>query len=193
MGKDAYVHNVSIAALASGISEENMNNYKMVNNPDVKTKLNQLAANSAPMWEGVDTPEKLKGLSLAIVWGFSFPALAELGQIWKIAEPKEGTTGWVDNFMISHTLENKPKLKMIAEEWLNYTLSDAYQLYDVRGLACAPVTTTIKSKLTPEEITAFNLDDPKHFQNNRILWKILEKKDRKGLERLWSNALKSAK
>ena len=159
----------------------------------MKTKLNQLAANSAPMWEGVDTPEKLKGLSLAIVWGFSFPALAELGQIWKIAEPKEGTTGWVDNFMISHTLENKPKLKMIAEEWLNYTLSDAYQLYDVRGLACAPVTTTIKSKLTPEEITAFNLDDPKHFQNNRILWKILEKKDRKGLERLWSNVLKSAK
>jgi len=193
LGKDAYVHNVSVAALASGIPESKMNDYKTVNNPDIKSKLAELAVNSAPMWEGVDTPEKLKGLSLAIVWGFSLPALAEQGEVWKIAEPKEGTTGWVDNFMLSHTLKDKPKLKLIAEEWLNYTLSDAYQVYDVRGLACAPTTTTVKSKLTKEEVESFNLNNPAHFQENRILWKILDKMDRKGLERLWKNALKQRK
>jgi spermidine/putrescine transport system substrate-binding protein len=192
LGKDAYVHNVSITALAMGIPPNDMNNYRKLNTPAFQKKLGLLAANSAPMWEGVDTPESLKGLSLAVVWGFSLPGLKEQGETWRIAEPEEGTTGWVDNFMISHTLENNPKLRRIAEEWLNYVLSDDYQVYDVRGLACAPVTETVKDKLTLEEVRQFHLDDPGHFEKNRILWKILDKQDRKGLQRLWTKAIEEA-
>ncbi|MCP4693332.1 MAG: hypothetical protein GY859_35150 [Desulfobacterales bacterium] len=51
----------------------------------------------------------------------------------------------------------------------------------------------VNDKLTPEEIAQFHLDDPTHFDKNRIPWKILGKKDRKGLKRLWDNALKAAK
>ncbi len=193
LGKDAYVHNVSITALAMGISSDDMNKFAVVNTPEFQEKLAQLAGNSAPMWEGVDSAKVLKGLPLSVVWGFSLPGLKEMGETWKIAEPKEGTTGWVDNFMISHTLESKPNLRRIAEEWLNYVLSDSYQEYDVRGLACAPVTTTVKAKLTQEEIEQFHLDDPSHFEKNRILWKILSKKDRKGLDRLWTEALTARK
>ncbi len=162
LGKDAYVHNVSITALSMGISSNDMNNFMVLNTPEFQAKLAQLAANSAPMWEGVDSAKILKGLSLAIVWGFSLPELKKMGEIWKIAEPKEGTTGWVDNFMISHTLESKPTLRRIAEEWCNFVLSDDYQIYDARGLACPPVTTTVQTKLTPEEIEQFHLDDSTH-------------------------------
>lgn len=192
LGKDAYVHNVSITALALGVSAADMNNFRKVNTPGMKEKLAQLAAGSAPMWEGVDSADNLKGLSLAVVWGFSFPGLKEMGEEWKIAEPKEGTTGWVDNFMISHTLEAKPKLRRIAEEWLNFVLSDDYQIYDVRGLAAGPVTTTVRAKLTDAEVAQFRLDDPAHFEKNRILWKILNKKDRRGLQKLWTGALKKS-
>lgn len=193
LGKDAYIHNVTLTALANGVSKDKIYDYRTVNTPEIQGKLASLATNSAPMWEGVDDADSLKGLSLAVVWGFSLPALQQIGETWKIAEPSEGTTGWVDNFALSHTLDNKPELKKVAEEWLNFVLSDEYQAYDVRGLACGPVTTTVKAILTPEEIAQFHLEDPSHFDSNRILWAILDKKDRKGLKRLWDNALKKAK
>ncbi len=191
LGQDAYVHNVSITALAMGYTRDEINNYKKLNTPEMQTQLAALVANSAPMWQGVDDADTLKGLSLALVWGFSFPALAEQGEVWKIAEPVEGTTGWVDNFMISHTLEEKHQLKRIAEEWLNYAIDDDYQQYTVRGLACAPVTSGVAASLTEDEIQSLHLDDPQHFEKNRILWKILDKKDRNGLKRLWEKAFKA--
>ncbi len=91
------------------------------------------------------------------------------------------------------SLAETQTLRKIAEEWCNFVLSDDYQIYDVRGLACAPVTTTVQAKLTPEEIAQFHLDEPSHFEKNRILWKILGKKDRKGLEGLWTDALAGRK
>ncbi len=191
LGQDAYVHNVSITALAMGHERDDINNYKKLNTVEVQAKLGELAANSAHMWQGVDDAKTLKGLSLAVVWGFSIPALADQGEVWKIAEPLEGTTGWVDNFMISYTLEDKPKLKRIAEAWLDYVLSDDYQRYTVRGLACAPVTSNAAELFTENEVQALHLNDPSHFEKNRILWKILDKKDRNGLKRLWDKALKS--
>ncbi len=190
---DQYEQNVYVTALALGISPDDIHNYKKVNTPEVQEKLAQLAANANSLWEGVDKVEDLKGLALATVWGFSLSGLKEAGETWKIAEPVEGTTGWVDNFMISHTLEDNPKLKQIAEEWLNFTLSDDYQVYVVRGLACPPTTTSVVAKLTPEEIAQFHLDDPSHFAKNRILWPTLSKSDRNGLERLWNDAVKKSK
>jgi spermidine/putrescine-binding protein len=189
LGKHAYLHNVSLTALAMGISKDKIWDYPTLNTPELQGKLATLAANSGPMWEGVDDANTLKGQSLAAVWGFSLPELKSLGEPWKIAQPTEGTTGWVDNFLISHTLKDKPKLKRIAEEWLNFTLSDEYQIYDVRGLACAPVTTTVNSVLTPEEVSELHLDDPSHFEKNIILWKVLKKKDRNGIKRLWDGAM----
>lgn len=192
-GADQYEHNVSLTALAMGIPREKIYDYKTLNNPDFQEKLAQLAVNAHGLWQGVDDPETLKGLSIAAVWGFSFSELKARGEVWKIAEPKEGTTGWVDNFMISHTIANDSKKIRVAEEWLNFVLSDAYQAYVVRGLACSPVTTTVNASLTPEEIENFHLDDPTHFEKNMILWPVLDKTDRKGLERLWDMALSQRK
>ncbi|MCP4716718.1 MAG: extracellular solute-binding protein, partial [Deltaproteobacteria bacterium] len=192
-GAGQYEHNVSMTALAMGIAPEKIYDFKTINTPELQAKLADLAVNAQGMWVGVDDVKTLKGRSIAAVWGFSLPELKKMGETWKIAEPKEGTTGWVDNFMISNTLKDKPKLLKIAEEWLNFVLSDDYQVYDVRGLACAPVTTTVKAKLTAEEVAQFHLDDPGHFQKNRILWKVLGKQDRKGLKSLWDAALAKRK
>ncbi len=110
-----------------------------------------------------------------------------------MAEPREGTTAWVDNFMISHTLRDKPKLKMIAEEWLNLVLSDEFQLHMVQAVGVGPVVTSIMGKLSPEEVKRFHLDDPTYFKKNRILWPTLKKAERKGFKRLWDKALKDSK
>ncbi len=111
-----------------------------------------------------------------------------MGEVWAMAEPKEGTTAWVDNLMISHTLKDKPKLRQIAEELINIVVSDDNQIEYSNG-GGTPVTSTIMDKLSPEIIKRAHLDDPDYFKNNMVLWPTLSKVDRKGLKRLWDKAL----
>ncbi|MCP4714987.1 MAG: extracellular solute-binding protein [Deltaproteobacteria bacterium] len=192
IGKHQYEENIFSTALAMGFAKADISNYKKLNTPEFQKKLTQLVSNAHAMWEGVDKPEDLKGLALAAVWGDSLPGLKKAGEEWKIAEPKEGTTAWVDNFMISHTLKDKPKLKQLAEELLNMVLSDENQV-NVAREGTIPVVSTIMDKLTPEEIARCKLNDPDHFKNNRVLWPTLKKLNRKGLKRLWDVATKVRK
>ena len=67
---------------------------------------------------------------------------------------------WADCFMLGQSLENQPKLLQIAEEWLNYALSDAYQADILRVAGYEPVTTTVINVLTPEEQARLHLSDP---------------------------------
>lgn len=187
-GEEQPEENIYITALAMGMPWDDISNYRKLNTPEFQEKLAQFVANAHSTWKGTDTPEDLQGLALAVVWGDSLNALREMGEIWEMAEPKEGTTTWIDNFMIGYALEEKPQLKQIAEEWLNYVLSDEYQLYNTREIGVVPVTMTVKAQLTSEEIANLHLDDPGHFKKYRILWPTLTKTDRKGLERLWNKA-----
>jgi len=188
LGKEQYEQNVYLTALAMGMTRDDMSNYKKLNTPEFQEKLTQLVVNAHSMWEGVDTAEGLQGLALALSWGDAPTALKDVGERWEMAEPKEGTTAWVDNLMIGYALEDKPQLRQIAEELLNYVLSDDYQMYLVQ-IGGNPIVTTITDQLTPEQIAQFHLNDPTHFQNYRVLWPTLSKADRKGLERLWKKAL----
>ncbi|WP_019612887.1 ABC transporter substrate-binding protein [Psychromonas ossibalaenae] len=186
--------NIYVAALALGINKNDIANIERLSQPDVQQKLNQLIANASHMWKGVDAPEDLENNLLGAAWGFSFPELKQKGQHWAMAEPKEGTTGWVDGHSLSKTLSSKPKLKEIAEAWINYTISDGFQLdVIVHGIGSAPVNTAIKARMTAEEISAFHMDDPDYFKNNRILWPTLKVRQRNLLNQLWENALKAAK
>ncbi len=183
---DFYEANVFVAGLASGLNGEDIYSFAKLNTPAIKAKIGQLASNTDKFWIGVDTADNLSGLALATTWGFALPELRARGENWKIADPSEGTTGWVDNWMISHTLKDNPSLKRIAEEWCDFVLSDKFQAeVVVRYLGSAPVTTSVASLLTPTEIAEFHVDDPDYFANNIILWKILDKRNRNGIKSLW--------
>ncbi len=185
--------NIYITALSLGFTADQLTDLKMLTKPQVKNALIMLIKNSNNLWEGVDTAEVFEKNSLGAAWGFSFPDLAKRGQTWKMAEPKEGTTGWVDGHAIGHSLADKPVHKKIAEEWINFTLSDDFQLQAiVRGIGSAPVNVSIKDKLTAEEVATFHLDDPNYFKNNRILWPTLSKRQRNFFNKLWADALKAS-
>jgi spermidine/putrescine-binding protein len=192
VGKFQYEENIFSVALAMGYPKSDISNYKKLNNPEFQAKLALFVANAGRMWEGVDQPEDLKGLSFSTSWGDSLNGLKDAGENWKMAEPKEGTTAWVDNMMISHTLKDKPKLKLIAEELANILLSNDYQVAHVAGGGTTPVVTTIMDQLSPEDIKRFHMDDSDFFKNNMVLWPTLNKIDRKGLKRLWDKALKQS-
>ena len=185
-----YEPNIYVTALAMGIPRNQLGDYKTLNTQNFQKKLGQLVNHAKHFWGGIETAKDLKGLAIATAWGSALPQLKEMGEIWKMAEPKEGITTGIDHFMISHTLKKKPHLKRIAEEWLNYLLSDNSQLYMARVRGLPPTIFTVKNLFSPEEIKAFHLDDMQYYKNQRVLWPVLGKLDRKGLQRLWNKALK---
>ncbi|MCP4754851.1 MAG: extracellular solute-binding protein [Proteobacteria bacterium] len=180
--------NIYIAALAAGVNPDRLTSFRSVNTPRVNEILRRLRRNAGSFWNGVDKPSDLKGKTLATSWGFSFAELAKQGEIWKFAEPKEGSPWWVDNFSISWTLADKPELKRIAEELINYLISPEFQLDNVVGsLSAVPVN--MKTPLTREQKRSYHMDDDaKTFVKRRILWPTLSKRTRNGFSKMWERA-----
>ena len=120
---DYFEVNVYITALALGVPVDRLTDIETLKRFNVDDALNRLVKNAKNLWKGVDRVTDLEGSTLATSWGFSLPELNRQGKNWHMAEPKEGVTGWVDGHSLVHTLEGKPKLKQIAEEWINFTIS----------------------------------------------------------------------
>ena len=95
--------------------------------------------------------------------------------------------------MISETLKNKPILKHIAEEFLNYILTNEFQIYLSRILSTTPITRTVQKVLNPEDIKRFHLNEPDYYNQNYTLYKSYSKVKSKGYKKLWDRALKQTK
>jgi len=190
IGSD-YEQDIYITALAMGGVPDQLGQYDAVSSPEFLEKLTTLIQNAGDMWDGVDSADVLQGKPFATAWGFSFADLKSRGEEWRMADPQEGTMGALGNWMISHTLAAQPQLKQIAEEWLNYVISPDYQLnHLVRKLSTAPTNMSIKDRMTPEEVTAFHLDDPEYFTTRLIPYPTLDSRSRKGFELLWKKAIR---
>lgn len=191
ISSDYHEANIYCTALALGISQEELFNYDTLNtNKDMESRLRSLARNAAAFWVGVDRAEDLNGLALATAWGFSFSKLREQGEIWKFAEPVEGTTGWVDNWLIGYSLKDSPEMKRIAEEWINYSIGEEMQVNYVKTIGQFPVNLSIKKGLTPAEVETYHLDDPDYLKKNIILWKTLPVRYQNGFKSMWEKAKK---
>jgi spermidine/putrescine-binding protein len=190
LSADYHEANIYMTALAQGLRSPDIFSYSKLNTPEMQQKLTELAQSAKTFWVGVDTADDLQGLAFATAWGFALPELQKRGEVWKMAEPQEGTTGWVDNWMIGYALADNPALKQIAEEWINYSIGPEVQVGYVRNIAQFPVNLTIGPLLTPEEQTAFHLADPNYFQEHLILWATLGERDQNGFKVMWQRARK---
>ncbi|HEG42934.1 MAG TPA: extracellular solute-binding protein [Phycisphaerales bacterium] len=188
-GKESQ-YNIGTTALAFGYPSELISSYDALNNRNFTEKLRQLTTNAHSFWIGQDTADDLSGLSLAAVWGDSLGALKKRGEIWKIAEPKEGTLCWVDNYAITWALADKPFLKKVAEEWINKLLEPDYQVdYIVREITLGPITTNIGDRLTAEEKKQLNIGVA-NVKSSRIPPSPCSRRDLNGLRIMWNEAMK---
>jgi spermidine/putrescine-binding protein len=187
---EEYVYNVNVAAMTFGYSDEEMSHYDSLNNKAFKAHLRQFAENAHSFWIGVDEADDLEGLSLATSWGDSFSELKRRGELWEMASPKEGTLWWVDDYCLTWALADQPFLKKIAEEWINKTLSSAYQLgHLVREIGIYPVTTSLADQMTPAERAKIHPESFADFFSSHSLQKTYSKRDRNGLKVLWDEAM----
>ena len=191
ISRDYYEVNVYITALSLGYSPEEMSDYSLLSRDPVFTdKLSLLAKNAGSFWHGVDRANDLRSMALATSWGFSMPALRREGENWQLASPKEGTPSWVDNYVIGHSLRDKPFLRRIAEEWLNYVLSAEYQMQVVVELnGSRPVNLNVQSTPKPQRNGSVDALNGVTQKELKLLWPVLSRRDRNGLRQLWRHAL----
>ena len=190
LSSDYHEANIYITALAMGLKKDEIFNYEKLNTSEFKSRLKMLAKNAKSFWVGVDSADVLQGLAMATAWGFAIPELKKRGEIWKMADLKEGATGWGDNWMIGYTLKDNPKMKKIAEEWLNFAISPEIQLKAARNLSCFPVNMGVKALVSAEEASALHLDDPSYFKEKLILWQVLGEREQNIFKNIWEEAKK---
>jgi len=191
LGAHEYLYNVNITAMVLGYPRESISSFDALNNKAFKDKLREFAANANSFWIGVDKPDDLLGMSLAASWGDSLSSLNRIGERWEMANPKEGTMWWIDEYAMTWALSEKPFLKKVAEEWINLGLTPEFQVdHLVREVQIYPVTTNIIDKLTAEEKTKIQVSSlPGAFTKNRILQHTYSERDRNGLKLLWDQAM----
>jgi len=186
---DYYEANIYSTALSLGYTGEQLYDYDLLSkDPVFIDRLSRLANSTASLWHGVDKSADLLGLSLATAWGFSFQELRKKGEVWRFSSPTEGVTGWVDHWLIGYSLKDDAFKKMLAEEWINFTLSEEMQTYYVRALGQYPVSTAINKHLTTDEIAKFHLDNSDYIKDNLNLWKVLSIRQQNGFRLLWQRA-----
>jgi len=190
IGRDEYIYNIGITAMVMGYSRDMITSFDALNNPEFRRKLRQLAVNAGSFWVGIDKPEDLLGMDLAMAWGDSLKPLKSMKQDWKMANPVEGTMWWLDEYAITWALAGKPLLKKIAEAWVNKSLSSDFQRNHIIGeLGAYPVVTHIKkpprkNKNAPEINHSTDL-----FHGKKILQHSYSPRNMNGLKLMWENAL----
>lgn len=191
---DYYECNIYLTALALGRKGKDMYDYDSLKDDKVFVqKLNELAANADHFWIGYEDIEKNKKLLLSAGWGFErVNAKKKLNQTWDFLPVKEGVTGWVDSHAIgAHLAKDELKTK-IAHELVNYLISPEIQAENVvKQMAVYPVNvgTEVRKRLSPSEVASARLDDPGFFKREQILFPVLNNRQRKGIEKLWRDAL----
>ncbi len=192
IGAHEYLYNINVTAMAMGYPRESISRYDVLNNKTFKEKLRQLAENAHTMWVGVDKPDDLLGLSFAASWGDSLSKLKRKGEIWKMADPAEGTMWWIDEYALTWALADRPFMKKVAEEWINKGLSVEFQVdHLVREVGIYPVVTNITDQLTEQEKERIQVSKlPGTFTATRILQYTYSQRDRNGLKLMWDEATK---
>lgn len=181
--------NVYVSALAMGIDKTNISNVSIVNTPEFKQHLNVLSDNAARVWHGSDTAEILSGLTYATSWGFALTDLNAQGEPWKMSNPAEGSPAWVDTWALAAHLKRLPDHRWVAEQWINFVLSDRKQLGYMRNLSASPTNELVAKIATAKEVKTFHLGDRKYFKN-LLFWPKLSKKAQDIYGSLWRDAFK---
>jgi spermidine/putrescine transport system substrate-binding protein len=191
ISKDYSDCNIYISSLVLGASYEDLYNvdrlFKKVPKKDIQKKLNILAKNAGSLWQGTANPDEFDHLKYAATWGYAVAKANANGLKWKMAKPREGSTMWVDHWLITYAAKD-PLKKKLCEEWINYCLGPEIQVGVIRNWGVSPVVTSINHLITKSEIETFNVADNDYWKT-LSLWEFQKKRTKNAYGIFWHNAI----
>jgi len=196
ISKDYSDANIYVTALTLGASYADLYDsntlVKKVEKKSLQSKLSYLAENAYSLWEGTADPREFNELHYAATWGYAVASANKRGLNWKMARPKEGTTMWVDHWVMTRGVLADPLKKKIAELWMNYCLSVDLQVGVIRNWGVSPVVTNLGDAITPLERETFAVGDLAYWQN-LSLWDHQDIRTVNTNALLWEHAVQKRK
>ncbi|MCP3926464.1 MAG: extracellular solute-binding protein [Desulfobacterales bacterium] len=192
ISKDYSDCNIYITALSLGIEYKSIYSFnkilKKITLFKFQEKLNKLSRNSFSKWTGTANYKEFHNLSYAATWGYAVAKANKNGGKWKMANPHEGTTMWVDHWSITQAVKGDKLKKRLCEEWINYCLSPEPQIGSIRNWGVSPVVSNINRLLTKEEIITFKVGNVKYWKSIS-LWENQNRDTTEAYKSLWKRAM----
>ncbi len=151
-----------------------------------------LAENAYSLWTGTADPDEFDQLHYAATWGYAVAVANKKGQNWKMARPEEGTTMWVDHWVMTYALAKSPLKKRLAEEWINYGLGIELQTGVIRNWGVSPVVVNLGDNITAAEKDTFATGDDGYW-SSLSLWENMDRITTDINTRAWKKATRNLK
>jgi len=197
ISKDYPDANIYTSALILGSTYGDLYDIKKLrssagNEDAIQEKLNALAKNAYSLWAGTANPDEFDKLHYATTWGYAVSEANKKGLNWKMARPSEGTTMWVDHWVITSAVEGDKVKKMLAEEWINYGLGIELQVGVIRNWGVSPVITNLGDHITSAERDTFAVGEDTYWKG-LSLWENQDKRTSNANAKVWKKAAASRK
>ena len=157
---------------------------------EVRQKLNKLVLNTKVFWKGIPDTKKMRELHYITDYWFGVSLANKEGQKWKIANPKEGQTVWLDTIAISNKIKDKKKLDA-TYLLLDFMISPKIQKKIYKMYGSVIVNTKTAQFMSEDEVKKSYVGNESFF-NEDYLWKPLSSRTRNAFKILWQDALKES-
>lgn len=115
-----------------------------------------------------------KEVALAVGWPLTVKQVNDQNRNLEWAIPEEGTTGWMDHYMIVKGSKNKAN----AELFIDYVIRPEIQAKTAEALYYAPVNLKAKEFMSEDVQEATNINDMEEMFSKIDFWQYVEQRSR---------------
>lgn len=191
--EDQFEANIYLCMLMAGYPPQSFYDVDATDFDEAKVQdwLNRLVANAGHFWGGMAQPKDIKPLKFTTTYWFGVALANKEGQRWKIVDPKEGQTVWLDTMALASHLEQDPEKLKAAYMLLDFMISPAIQKRIHEDYGSMIVNAKAPSLLDPAVVAAKRLGD-EGFWKEEWFWKPLTARTRNLYKRMWTTAMTAA-
>lgn len=185
--EDQFEANLYLTMLALGYPPQSFYDVDsgQFNQDQVQQKLNQLVQNAGSFWGGMADPDKMKELRYVTTYWFGVAAANDQGQNWRLANPREGQTVWLDTMAIGKDVEGE-KLKA-AYLLMDFMISEPIQKKILEMYGSIIVNGKTAELLDDDTARAKRVGDESFFVEE-MFWQPLSTRTRNIYKEMWKKA-----
>ena len=189
---DQFEANFYITMLTLGYPPDTFYNIENsnFNRTEVQDKLDALVSNAHSFWAGMADAEKMLNLNYVTTYWFGVADANKQGQNWRLAQPQEGQTVWLDTLSIgAHVSGEKLQAAYLL---IDFMISETIQKQIMELYGSIIVNSETAKLLKPDAIKSGRVGDESFF-NEQYFWKPLSARTRNIYKQMWKNAREKIK